>query len=216
MILHPIPLNILINEKIVFYFLSVYSSTAYRWQKENMTSFSTSLPSSIACINFTHLLVHRWSCVRRIRKWRSWPWSATPSSTLSTTSRRSSSSPARRISWRTSFFYWQASSDPYWIVSWLPARLKAFKLAYCIKVLMAWIMLKGTVPRDFWLQVFFVNQFPQFPKAWVMSTRIPLALFQIFSKISRIIRSWRCTTGVFDTGGKWKKIFHQKSFNCFV
>ncbi len=34
---------------------------------------------------------------------------------------------------------------------------------------------------------------------------IPLGPFQILSKICGDIRSIRCTTGVVDTGGKWKK-----------
>ncbi len=34
---------------------------------------------------------------------------------------------------------------------------------------------------------------------------IPLGLFRIFSKIRGDIRSSRCTTGVVDTGGNWKK-----------
>jgi hypothetical protein len=34
---------------------------------------------------------------------------------------------------------------------------------------------------------------------------IPIGLFQIFFKIRGDIRSSRCTTGVVDTGGKWKK-----------
>ncbi len=48
--------------------------------------------------------------------------------------------------------------------------------------------LKGTMSRDF-------------PKP----LSIPLAPFQIFSKIHGDIRSSRCTTGFIDTGGKWKK-----------
>jgi hypothetical protein len=34
---------------------------------------------------------------------------------------------------------------------------------------------------------------------------IPLGPFQIFLTIRGDIRSSRCTTGVIDTGGKWKK-----------
>ncbi len=44
---------------------------------------------------------------------------------------------------------------------------------------------------------------------------IPLGPFQIFLKICWDIRSSRCTTGVNDTGGKWKKILNQKSFHYF-
>ena len=43
---------------------------------------------------------------------------------------------------------------------------------------------------------FFMNRFP---------LSIPLGSFQIFSKIRGDIHSSRCTTGVVDTGGKWKK-----------
>ncbi len=60
--------------------------------------------------------------------------------------------------------------------------------------------LKGTVSRDFRLLVFFMNQFP--PSPWAS---IPLGLFQNFSKILGDIRCSRCTTGVVDTGGKWRK-----------
>jgi hypothetical protein len=41
---------------------------------------------------------------------------------------------------------------------------------------------------------------------------IPLGLFQIFSKIRGDIRSSSCTTGVLDTGGKWKKSSIRKIF----
>ena len=54
---------------------------------------------------------------------------------------------------------------------------------------------KGTVTRDFRLLVFFMDQFPP----------SPLGPFQNFSKIRGDNRSSRCTTGVVDTGGKWKK-----------
>jgi hypothetical protein len=42
-----------------------------------------------------------------------------------------------------------------------------------------------------------MNQFPPQPQA------IPLAPFQIFSKIPGEIRKSRCTTGINDTGGKF-------------
>jgi hypothetical protein len=54
--------------------------------------------------------------------------------------------------------------------------------------------------RDFRLQDFFMNEF-QNPKA----LSIPSWSFRIFSKIRGDIRSSRCTTGVVDIGGKWKK-----------
>jgi hypothetical protein len=43
-----------------------------------------------------------------------------------------------------------------------------------------------------------MNQFPQAPE-------YPI-------RVVSNIRSSRCTSGVVDTGGKWKTIFHQKSF----
>ncbi len=58
---------------------------------------------------------------------------------------------------------------------------------------------KGTVPRDFRLQVFFNESVTPSPLS------IPLGPFRIFSKIREDIRSSRCTNGVVDTGGKWKK-----------
>jgi hypothetical protein len=58
--------------------------------------------------------------------------------------------------------------------------------------------LKGTVPRDFRLQVFYSTwiSFLQAPDYC-----IPLGTFQLFVKIRRDIRSSRCTTCVDDTGG---------------
>jgi hypothetical protein len=44
---------------------------------------------------------------------------------------------------------------------------------------------------------------------------IPLRPFQIFPKIRGDIWSSRCTTGVVDTGGKWKKIFNKKNLHYF-
>jgi hypothetical protein len=46
--------------------------------------------------------------------------------------------------------------------------------------------------------------------------RIPIGSFQFFSGICGDICSSRCTTGVVDTGGKWKKIFNQESLKYFV
>ncbi len=51
-----------------------------------------------------------------------------------------------------------------------------------------------TVPRDFRLQVFFVNQFPQAPE-------YPIKAVWIFSKILGYILNSRCTTGVVDSSG---------------
>ena len=47
-----------------------------------------------------------------------------------------------------------------------------------------------TVPRDFWLQVFYMDQFP--PSPWLYH----LGRFEFFSKIRGDIRSSRLTTGV--------------------
>ncbi len=58
---------------------------------------------------------------------------------------------------------------------------------------------KGTVPRDFWLQVFFTNQ----------PLSIQLGPFQIFLENSR---SSRCITGVTYIGAKWKKSSTRKVF----
>ena len=60
-------------------------------------------------------------------------------------------------------------------------------LAYYIKV---------TVPRDFRLLVFFMNQFPPSPRVFHLDR------FEFFAKIHGDIRESRCTTGVNDTGGK--------------
>jgi hypothetical protein len=57
---------------------------------------------------------------------------------------------------------------------------------------------KRTVSRDFLLPVFHESVSPQ-------TQSIPAGPFQIFSKIRGDIRSSRCTTGVVDSGGKWKK-----------
>jgi hypothetical protein len=45
---------------------------------------------------------------------------------------------------------------------------------------------------------------------------IPLGQFQILFKSCGDIHSSRCTTGVVDSGGKWKKVFKLKYFNYFV
>ncbi len=47
---------------------------------------------------------------------------------------------------------------------------------------------------------------------------IPLGQFQIFSKVAERgdIHSSRCTTGVVDAGGKWKKVFKLKYYNYWV
>jgi hypothetical protein len=56
----------------------------------------------------------------------------------------------------------------------------------------------GTVPRDLQLPVFSCISFPQAPE-------YPFVATSNFSKIHGDIRSSRCTTGVVDTSGKWKK-----------
>jgi hypothetical protein len=45
---------------------------------------------------------------------------------------------------------------------------------------------------------------------------IPLGLFRVFSQILREIRSSRCTIGVVDTGGKWKKSSIRKVLIIFL
>ncbi len=60
-------------------------------------------------------------------------------------------------------------------------------------------LIKGTVSRDFRLQVFSWISFPP-------STSVPLGRFQIFSKIRRDIRTLRCTTGAVNTGSKSKNL----------
>ena len=60
--------------------------------------------------------------------------------------------------------------------------------------------LKGTVSQYFQLLVFFMNQFP--PSIWVYHYSN--------SKIGGNIRGSRCTTGVNDTSGKWKKTSSRK------
>jgi hypothetical protein len=56
--------------------------------------------------------------------------------------------------------------------------------------------LKGTVSRDFLLQVFFMHHLPPWP------LKITSGSFRIFSKTHGDIRMSRCTTGINDTGGK--------------
>ncbi len=62
------------------------------------------------------------------------------------------------------------------------------------------LILKGSLTRDFRLQVFFING----------PLSIPLGPFRIFSKIRGDIREWIFMSGVNDTGEKrvkfWGKI----------
>ncbi len=46
--------------------------------------------------------------------------------------------------------------------------------------------------------------------SWISPVIIPLGLYQIFPKIRGDICSSRCTTGVVDTGGKWRKLQSEK------
>ncbi len=73
----------------------------------------------------------------------------------------------------------------------------------------ALLYLKGQYHEIFCFWFFYESVSPQ-PQS------IPLGPFQIFSKSHADIRSSRLTTGVADTGGKWKKIFNQKNFNNLV
>ncbi len=65
---------------------------------------------------------------------------------------------------------------------------------------------KRTVPRDFRLQVFFMNQFPVIP--WGNKK----GRFKFFWKFPEILYS-RCTTLVVDIGVKWKKSSIKKVLN---
>ncbi len=82
----------------------------------------------------------------------------------------------------------------------------AFKLNYFIvykffKGIVApdYIGLKGTVSRDFWLMVFFMNQFP--PSIWVYH----YGHFEFFRKFAEIFVAQGATGVLLDTGGKLKK-----------
>ncbi len=66
------------------------------------------------------------------------------------------------------------------------------------------VQLKGTVPRDFRLLVF------------LKPLSMPLGPIRLFSNICGDIRSSRCTTGVNDTGGRWKKSSMRKILIFFV
>ncbi len=68
---------------------------------------------------------------------------------------------------------------------------------------------KGPVPRDFRLQVFLWSVSPQ-------PMSIPLGPFRIFSKIRVDIRRSRCTTGVVETGDKWRKSSTRKVLIIFL
>ncbi len=68
--------------------------------------------------------------------------------------------------------------------------------------------LKGTVPRDFRLQVSYMDQFPQAPAYTIRAV-------WVFLKICGDIRSSRRTTGVIDTGGKWKNL-KSENFSLFL
>jgi hypothetical protein len=58
---------------------------------------------------------------------------------------------------------------------------------------MRFCLIKGTVSRDFWLQIFSRIIFPQVPEN---NTRLISNFFKISWRYSR------CTTGINDTGGK--------------
>ncbi len=63
---------------------------------------------------------------------------------------------------------------------------------------------KGTVPHDFWLQVFHESISPK-------PLSIPFGRFQIFPKICRDTCRW--TTSIIDTGGKLEKSLVRKVLN---
>ncbi len=64
---------------------------------------------------------------------------------------------------------------------------------------------KGAVSQDFFFGIFHESVSP---KPLIIS----IGPFLIFSKIHGDIRSSRCTTGVVDTGGKWRKSSIRKIF----
>jgi hypothetical protein len=57
---------------------------------------------------------------------------------------------------------------------------------------------EGTVPRDFRLQAFFMYQFSH-------SSQVSIRVISNFLRKFVSIFVPRCTTGVVDTSGKWKK-----------
>jgi len=71
------------------------------------------------------------------------------------------------------------------------------------------VLLKGQCPEIFCFWFFYESVSPQ-PQS------IPLGPFRFFSKIRGHIRSSRLTTGVADTGGKWKKSSIRKILIIFV
>ncbi len=82
-------------------------------------------------------------------------------------------------------------------------RVSLFLLFFFfLKQRMRWLhcrIVKGTMSRDFRILVCFHESVSPKPRS------IPVGPFRFFSKICEVIRSSRCTTAVFDTGGKWKK-----------
>jgi hypothetical protein len=68
---------------------------------------------------------------------------------------------------------------------------------------------KGTVPPEFRLLVIFMNQFPTAPEYTIRAV-------QIFSKIRGDNCSSRCTSGVVDTSGQWKKSSIKKVLNIYL
>ncbi len=85
--------------------------------------------------------------------------------------------------------------------------MRAYPIILRGQEILAWLdgPLKGTVPRDFRLQIFFLNQFP--PSPWVYCTiRVVSDFFENSRRYSQLKVHqwcpWHCT------GGKWKKIFN--------
>ncbi len=66
------------------------------------------------------------------------------------------------------------------------------------------MVFKGTVWRDFLLQIFHESSSPK-------PLKMTLGSFQIFSKIRWVIHKWRCTTGVNNTSGKFATSVNETS-----
>ncbi len=73
-------------------------------------------------------------------------------------------------------------------------------------------LFKGTVPRDFWLQVFLWISFPQAPE---YTTKAVSNFFENSRRYSQLKVHYR-DTGVVGTGGKWEKSVIRKSFKYFL
>ncbi len=73
-----------------------------------------------------------------------------------------------------------------------------------------WLLVKGSLTRDFRLQVFFHKSVSLGPLS------IPLGPFKFFSKILGDIREWMFISGVNDTGEKREKFLDKIFYKYFV